>query len=226
MAIRDWADGEGPREKLVRHGAATLSDAELVAILLRTGAGRGRSAVDVARELLAECGGLRYLGRLTPDHLCRIDGIGATKATTVLAMEELARRWALPPSADAPHIGSSREVFVRYGPRLCRKTREELLVVAVNVRHAIVREAVVAQGDACGAAVLPRAVFAPAMTTSAAAILVVHNHPSGDPSPSLADREATLLLARIGALLGIPLLDHLIIGDGIYFSFRDAGALG
>lgn len=225
MAIRDWEQGERPREKLGRHGAATLSDAELVAIVLRTGSGAGRSAVDVAHDVLSACGGLHRLGRLTPDLLCRIDGIGSVKAMTLLAVEELARRWAMPPPADVPQIGSSREAFVRYGPRLCRKTREELLVVAVNVRHAILREEVVAQGEVSGAAVVPRMVFAPAIGTAAAAVLIVHNHPSGDPTPSPADREVTAHLAKVGVLIGIPLLDHLIIGDGTYYSFRDAGEL-
>lgn len=225
MSIRSWAADDRPREKLVRHGARALSDAELVAILLRTGGGRGTSAVDVARAVLHEVGGLHRLAGLDVDRLRGMKGMGPVKAITLCAAEELARRWAAPRSATVPQCGSSQEFFALYGPRLARRPQEELLVVSLNARYQVLREDVAARGDSGGASVHPRAIYAAAIAASAAAIALLHNHPSGDPAPSEADRECTARLAAAGRLIGIPLLDHLIIGDGAYFSFRDAGLL-
>lgn len=225
MSIRQWPADERPREKLWRHGPTILSDTELIAILLRTGAGRGTSAIDVARQVVASGGGWQGLSTVDLHALCRIRGVGQVKAATVAAAIELARRWATPKKIHAPRLHSSQAFFAAFGPRLTRLTHEQLVVVALNTQYQLLRETTVAIGDVGGAPVHPRAVFQVAIAVSAAAIGVLHNHPSGDARPSAADRDVTDRLAEAGRLIGIPLLDHLIIGDGTYFSFRDAGLI-
>lgn len=224
MAISDWPAGERPREKFRQHGARTLSDTELLAILLRHGS-RGRSACAVAHAVLTAVGGFAGLGATTVEALAALPGVGEVKAVTLAAACELARRWeqARRPADDGIH--SSASLYERYRPQLRLRGEEHFLLIALDAKHRPVREHWVSQGDRLQTTICPRALFAAALASHPVAIALLHNHPSGDPQPSTADHEVTMQLAAAGHLLETPLLDHVIVGDEEYFSFRDAGLL-
>ncbi|MBI4237157.1 MAG: DNA repair protein RadC [Deltaproteobacteria bacterium] len=225
MGIGAWPVGERPREKMVAHGARALSDAELIAILLRSGT-RGQSACDVARELLTHCSGLHGLMGAELDEVATVPGVGRVKAVILAAAMELARRWATAQPSAPPVLDSSEALFMRYHPQLRSRGREHFVAVALDGRHRLLREQWVSAGDRGSAVVPVRELFAAALACRAGALAVLHNHPSGDAAPSADDHHVTEHLAAAGRFLDIPLLDHLIIGDSDYFSFRDAGLLG
>jgi len=214
---------ERPRERLLAHGAAPLSDAELLALLLRTGA-RGRAATQLARQLLAG-GGLSTLAQAAPGELAAIAGIGPAKAATLLAAFELARRLAATPLQRGERLGSPGDVHRHFHPRLRDAPTEQFHILLLDARHRVLRSVLTSQGTLTASLVHPREVFRPALREGAAALVLVHNHPSGDPTPSLEDREITRRLARAGVLLGIPVLDHVIVADRGYASLREQGEL-
>jgi DNA repair protein RadC len=213
---------ERPREQPLAHGAAALSNAELLALLLRTGA-RRRGATHVAHELLAN--GLSALAQAAPGELAAVAGIGPTKAATLLAAFELGRRIAARPLQRGERIGSPEDVHRHFHARLRDAPAEEFHIVLLDARHRILRSVLTSQGTLTASLVHPREVFRPALREAAAALVLVHNHPSGDPTPSTEDREITRRLARAGALLGIPVLDHVIVADRGYASLREQGEL-
>ena len=223
-AIRHWPETERPRERLLRDGASTLTDAQLLAILLRVGRDRA-SAVDVAMEVLQAVGGIQGLGRSGIDELCRVRGVGAAKAAQLKAAIELGKRALAAPLSTGTRIGSSADVFHAYHSRLRDLKQECFLLILLDAKHAVLRDVTVSQGSLTMSLVHPRDVFAPAIKEAAAALIVLHNHPSGDPEPSQEDRALTARLSAVGDTLGIPLLDHLVIGDGRYVSFADRGWL-
>ncbi len=223
-AIRHWPEGERPRERLLRQGAASLTDAQLLAIVLRVGRDRA-SAVEVAMEVLDAVGGVQGLGQSGIDELRRVRGVGAAKAAQVKAAVELGRRAMAAPLSTGRRLSSSGEVFRIYHSRLRDLRQECFLLVLLDAKHAVLRDVTVSQGSLTMSLVHPREVFAPAVRESAAAVIALHNHPSGDPEPSAEDRALTARLASVGQLLGIPLLDHVVIGDGRYVSFADRGWL-
>lgn len=223
-AIRHWPERERPRERLLQEGAATLTDAQLLAILLRVGRDKA-SAVDVAMDLLTAVGGVQGLGQSGVDALCRVRGIGTAKAAQLKAALELGKRAMAAPLSTGMRIGSSADVFRAYHSRLRDLKQECFLLILLDAKHAVVRDHTVSQGSLTMSLVHPREVFVPAVKESAAAVIVLHNHPSGDPEPSAEDRALTARLASVGELLGIPLLDHVVIGDGRYVSFADRGWL-
>ncbi len=225
--IKDWPQDERPREKLLARGADTLSDAELLALVLRTGdASGGASAMDLARTLLAQFGSLRELGRATVAELCRTKGIGPAKAAELLAVAEIARRFEGEALRPGDRFTSSAEVFRYYNGRLADRRKEVFLALLLDSKNRIIREVQVSEGSLTASIVHPREVFAPVVRDSAAAVLFVHNHPSGDPSPSREDLEITTRLCQAGDLMGVRVLDHIIIGRGEYVSFADRGLLG
>jgi DNA repair protein RadC len=208
---------ERPRERLLRHGAQTLSDGELVAVLLRTG-GRDRPVLDLARDLLAHFGGLPGLAAATAAEVATFRGIGPGKAALLGAAAELAARVAADGSGEPPRAGrtsgalrSSGDVYRRLRPRLARRRHEIFLALLLNARNQVLREEVVARGTVTDAPAHPREAFAAAVREGAAGVIFAHNHPSGDPSPSPADIALTHRLVAAGELLGIPVLDHVII---------------
>ena len=211
-----------PRERLFAHGAAPLTNAELLALLLRTGA-RGRSASQLARLLLAP--GIEALAQYSPSELAAIPGIGPAKAASVLAALELARRLAARPLQRGDRIGSPEDVHRHFHARLRDAKTEEFHIVLLDARHRVLRSVLTSQGTLTASLVHPREVFRPALREAAAALVLVHNHPSGDPTPSGEDRELTRRLARAGALLGVPVLDHVIVADRGYASLREQGDL-
>jgi DNA repair protein RadC len=222
--IKQWPESERPRERLLRAGAEMLSDAELLAIVLRVGRAKS-SAVDVARELLEQLEGLRGLANRGVQELCMVRGIGPAKAAQLKAAAELGKRTMATPLSTGTRIGSSEGLFKHYYPRLRDLRHELFVIVLLDAKHAIIRDATVSKGSLTLSVVHPREVFNLAVRESAAAVIFVHNHPSGDPQPSPEDRVLTTRLVQAGDLLGIPVLDHLIVGDGRYVSFADRGWL-
>ncbi|CAN5674473.1 DNA repair protein RadC [soil metagenome] len=221
-AIKQWPVPERPRERLHTDGAGALASRELLAILV--GSGReGSSAVDIAGELLRSSeGSLRRLATATPVELAKVRGVGPAVAARVSAALELGRRLAREGPLERNRIRGPRDVYERCAPSLRDLPQEEFRVLLLNTQHAVVRELVITRGTLDTSVVHPREVFRAAITESAAAMILVHNHPSGDATPSPEDRIVTTQLAQAGKLLGIAVLDHIVIGDGRYVSFVEA----
>jgi DNA repair protein RadC len=186
----------------------------------------GRSALDVAENLLQEAGGsLRRLAARPVAELRQTRGVGAAVAARVAAALELGRRLAREGPLERGRIRGPSDVYERCAPALRDLLHEEFRVLLLNTQHAVLRELLVTRGILDASVVHPREVFKPAVAESAAALILVHNHPSGDPAPSAEDREVTRQLAEAGRILGIPVLDHVVIGDARYVSFVEAGYL-
>lgn len=220
--IGDWPETERPRERLLKHGPDSLSDAQLVAILLRVGR-QEASAVDVAREILQRLRGISGLVHCGLEEICMIPGIGPAKAAQLKAAIEIGRRAMAAPLSTGFRVTSSADLFTHFHPRLRNLRHEIFTTILLDAKNAIIREAVVSEGSLTHSIVHPREVFQSAIRESAASIILLHNHPSGDPMPSQEDRLLTTRLIAGGQLLGIRVLDHLVIGDGRYVSFADQG---
>lgn len=224
--IKLWPEGERPREKLVANGPESLSDAELLALILRTGDhAAGLSAIDMGRELIREFGDLRNLSRASVSEICRIKGTGPAKASSIKAALELANRCSSHNLASGERYTSPAQVFQHYHHRFRDRRKEYVLALLLDGKNRIIREVRISEGSLNQSIVHPREVFNPAVRDSAAALILVHNHPTGDPAPSREDLELTRRLKEAGELMGIRLLDHVIIGDGSYVSLADKGLL-
>jgi DNA repair protein RadC len=224
-AIREWPHSDRPRERLDEFGASSLSTRELLAILIGSGP-RGRSAVDVAGQLLGGVGGsLRRLAACAPGELKLVHGVGPAVGARVAAALELGRRLAREGPAERGRIRGPADVYERCAPTLRDLQQEEFRVLLLNTQHSVMKELLVTRGILDASVVHPREVFKAAVVESAAAVILVHNHPSGDPTPSAEDREVTRQLAEAGQLMGIPVLDHVVVGDGRWVSFAEAGLL-
>jgi len=224
LPIPEWPEEERPRERLYRYGPESLSDAQLLAILLRTGDTR-RSAVGVAMELVSRFRDLRELGRAGVNEISQVPGIGKAKAAQVVAAMELGKRVQAFPLKTGDLIRGSRDVFESCHPYMRDLRKEVFRVVLLNGKNRVIRTVTISEGSLTSCPVHPREVFVPAVRESSAAILLVHNHPSGDPSPSREDIEISRRLLEAGEMLGIPVLDHVVMGDGKYFSFVDQGLM-
>jgi DNA repair protein RadC len=228
LKIREMPQEERPREKLAAHGAAALTDPELIAILLRTGV-VGANAVEVGRELLKRYGSLAGLSRCTVDELAKIRGVGFAKAVQLVAAfglgQRLARETLSKQKIDSPELANEL-----VGGEMRRLHKESLRVILLDTRYHLIRIEEVSIGSVNESIAHPRDVFRPAVVSSAYAVIVVHKHPTGDPSPSQTDHSLTRRLAEAAELLQIKLLDHIIIGapseqGAGYFSFKEAGVL-
>jgi DNA repair protein RadC len=214
-----------PRERLFRHGAAALTTAELLAILIGTGP-PGSSAPDVAIALLARVGPeLAQLARRTPSELAVVPGVGRAKAARVVAALEVGRRLLEEARPERSRIRSPADVFRWFAPRLADLAAEEFHVLALDSQSGVLRDMLVTRGILNSSLVHPREVFRGAIAEAAAGIIVVHNHPSGDPSPSADDRAVTRQLVEAGRVLDLPVYDHVIVGASRYLSFAEAGLL-
>jgi DNA repair protein RadC len=222
--ITRWPATERPRERLLAKGPDALSDAQLLAILLRTGR-RDSSAVEVALELLRRVGGLSGLAHCGNEELCAIPGVGPAKVAQLKAAIELGRRAMAVPLSTGTRVSSSRDLFEHFHPMLRDVKHELFKVVLLDAKNTVLKELTVSKGSLTLSIVHPREVFAPAVRESAAAVIFLHNHPSGDPTPSLEDRQLTDRLVEAGRLLGIRVLDHVILGESRYVSFADEGWL-
>ena len=211
-------------ERVHRHGAASLSDAHLLAILIRSGEG-GRSAVDVGRELLERFGSLAGIAQAGIAEICEVRGIGPAKAAELKAAIEIGRRYQKP-KLDGASFCSSQDVADFYRPRLKDAKQESFYCALLDVKNRFIHEAVVvSKGTLTASLVHPRDTFKAAIRESAAAVIFIHNHPSGDTRPSQEDILLTKRLVQAGEVLGIRVLDHIIVGDGSHFSFRDRGLM-
>lgn len=224
IGMMDLPEWERPREKLRLQGVSGLSNAELLAVLLGSGT-REQSALSLAQALLVSFPkGLSQMEELTLEELMEFPGIGLAKAARILCSLELARRVGLEP-AHQMCVSSPEAVYQYMKNKLMHLQREVFICLHLNVKNRIIAEDTVSVGTLNNSLVHPREVFKKAVKNGAAAILVVHNHPSGDPTPSQDDHRVTLRLKEVGELLGIPLIDHIIIAKEGNFSFREQGIL-
>jgi DNA repair protein RadC len=225
LTIRELPPSERPRERLKALGASALSTAELLALLVGSGAG-GRSALSLGHEILAVAGGsLRRLAAQPVAALTALGGVGTARAVAIHAALELGRRLSVEARDDGAPVRSPRDVFAAYAPRLEDLPVEEFHVAVLDSQHRLERDITVTRGILNSSLVHPREVFREAIAERAAAVILVHNHPSGDPTPSADDRAVTEQLVAAGRLLDIPVHDHVIIGRGRYASFAEAGLL-
>ena len=223
--IRELPPSERPRERLKSMGAQTLSVAELLAIIIGSGAG-GRSALDVGRTILARAdGSLRRVATQPVAALTAMRGVGPARAVAIHAALELGRRMAAEERDVGAPMRSPRDVFTAFACRLQDLPVEEFHVAVLDAQHRLERDITVTRGILNSSLVHPREVFREAIAERAAAIILVHNHPSGDPTPSADDRLVTDQLVAAGRLLDIPVHDHVIVGRGRYTSFAEAGLL-
>jgi DNA repair protein RadC len=224
--IKDWPEDERPREKLLKLGAEVLSEAELLALLIRTGDPTTKqSAVDIGRSMLQEFGSLRNLAAATATEICRIKGTGPAKAAAIKAALEMASRINTDRLINGERFTSPEQVYQHYHYTFRDRRKEYFMTLLLDSKNRILKEVRISEGSLNQSIVHPREVFNPAVRESAAAIILVHNHPSGDPTPSREDREITRRLKEAGELMGVAVLDHIIIGDGSFISFSAQGML-
>lgn len=224
--IKSWPEEDRPREKLLEKGPEFLSPAELLAILLRNGnASTGESAVDQAHVLLSQFGGLKGIDDAPIAKLRAIKGMGTAKIAQVKAGLELARRLKQDKWEPGRPLRSSEEVYRHFRGALEKERREIFYVVLLTNKNRKIREVKISEGSLTASLVHPREVYNPVIRESAAAVIFVHNHPSGDPAPSPEDLEITRRLKEVGEVMGIRVLDHVVIGRDRYFSFSDRGIL-
>ena len=224
MTIKELPADERPREKLREHGAHSLGNSELLAILLRTGS-HDSSALRLAEHLLDQQEGLAGLGNATMEDLEQIKGIGEAKALTIMAAVELGRRVLSLAPLDRIGIRTPDDVAALLMPRFRYETRENFLAVLLSTKNHVLKTSVISIGSLNASIVHPRELFREAINASAASVILAHNHPSGDPAPSAEDIDLTRKLAEAGKLLDIPVLDHIILGDGKYISLKEKGIL-
>lgn len=222
--MKDVAPYERPREKLARVGVGSLGENELLALVLGVGS-RGSDALELANCLLHVVGGVHGLVRSDFDALCRVPGVGAVKAAQIVAAVELGRRTLICRAADRPRLRTPRDIATHLLPQYGALPVEHFGIVMLDTKHRVIRIRIVAIGSLDTTVVHPREVFREAASASAAAIVLFHNHPSGDPRPSQDDVALTAQLVDAGQVVGIDVLDHLILADQRYYSFTEAGQL-
>ncbi|HYW33240.1 MAG TPA: DNA repair protein RadC [Gemmatimonas sp.] len=225
LTIRELPSTERPRERMRTLGTAALSTTELMAVVLGTG-GAGLSSLECARAILESAGG--SLGRLAGAPLAaltRVPGVGSARASAVHAALEIGRRMAAEAREAGVPLRGPRDVAAAFSPRLQDLPVEEFHVAILDAQHRLERDVLITRGLLNSSLVHPREVFREAIAERAAAVILVHNHPSGDPTPSAEDRAVTEQLVAAGRLLDIPVHDHIIVGRGRYVSFAEAGLL-
>ncbi|GAB2770045.1 DNA repair protein RadC [Rhabdobacter roseus] len=221
--ILSWAEEDRPREKLLLKGKAALTDAELIAILIGSGTVE-LSAVDVAKMILGSAGNnLNELARHGVKELTKIKGIGEAKAITIVAALELGRRRKESTMLRRRRIGSSLDAYEEMKPYLLDKPHEEFWILLLNRANEVLRPVQISTGGVAGTVADPKMIFKHALEQLASSIILFHNHPSGNLSPSQADRDLTRKLKEAGRMLDLPVLDHLIFTDSGYYSFADEG---
>jgi DNA repair protein RadC len=226
QTIKDWPAQDRPREKLLEKGAQALTETELVAIILRNGnASTGETAIDQARLLLDKFQSLKGIDQASISEITSFKGIGPAKASQIKASLEMARRIGNQPWENGQPLRSSEDVFHHFRDILEKEKREFFYVVLLNNKNRKLRDVKISEGSLTAALVHPREVYNPVIRESAAAVIFVHNHPSGDPSPSAEDIEITRRLKEVGDVMGVRVLDHIVIGHDRYFSFSDKGML-
>ncbi|MET0961773.1 MAG: DNA repair protein RadC [Noviherbaspirillum sp.] len=224
MGISDWPEALRPRERLIRHGTGSLSDAELLAIFLRTGL-PGCSAIDLAQRLLLHFGSLGKLCNAGMQEFCALPGLGPAKFAQLHAVMELARRTAQEDIARGAEMTSSIAFRKYLTLRLWSLPYESFAIIFLDVRHCVISCEELARGSLTHASVYPREVVRAALRNNAAAVILAHNHPSGDAKPTPQDHEMTELLGSALGLMEVRLLDHLIVAGRHIYSFAEHGEL-
>lgn len=222
--ITDWPENDRPRERLSQFGPESLSDAEILAIILRTGDQEG-TALDLARKLINDFGGFRGLDARSVAELCQIHGIGPAKAAQIKAALEAGKRLFLEDVRTRQKVESSDDVYRLVNPRLRDLDREVFKILLLTSRNTVIAEKTVFEGSLTESLVSPREIIKEAVNHAAASVVFIHNHPSGNPEPSEEDKRVTRQLAAACELIGVAVLDHIIVGSNGYFSFADAGLL-
>lgn len=216
------APQDRPREKLERSGAGALGDNELLAVLIGHGTA-GDSALSVANRLLAASGGVHGLTRMTRDEVAAVPGLGAAMASRVQAAIELGRRTLMRPAAPRPQLLTPRDIAELLLPQFGASPVEQVGVLLLDARHRLMRVRTISVGSLDTSVVHPREVFRPAITLGAAAVVLFHNHPSGDPTPTSEDIALTRRVRHAGDVIGIDVVDHIVLADARYCSVRQAG---
>ncbi|WP_159881154.1 RadC family protein [Paenibacillus puerhi] len=224
FTLRDVPIEDRPRERMIQHGAEALSNAELLAILLRTGT-IAESAVRLAERLLRESGGLRKLADVSTEQLTEIKGIGAAKALQIKAGIELGRRMARSTMNDAVTIRSPQDAAALLMEDMRYLQKEHFVCLFLNTKNHVIGQETLSMGSLNASIVHPREVFRAAIKRSSASIVCAHNHPSGDPTPSPEDIQLTQRLVEAGEIVGIEVLDHLVIGDRRFVSLKELGLM-
>lgn len=219
MRIKDISVENRPRERLEKQGVTALSDAELLAVILKTG-NRNENVIDMSNRLLAKYG-IAKLSSCSLKELQAINGIGSAKASQILALFEFNKRHNLAKQNGKP-LRSAKDVFNYMQPKLAQLDRERFMVLHLDTKNCTLKEEVVSIGTLNGAIVHPRELFKSAIKENANSVILVHNHPSGDPTPSQEDVEVTERVMEAGKVLGIDVLDHVIIGNETYWSFKES----
>ena len=227
VMVRDLPKEERPREKLIQRGAASLSDTELLAILLRTGT-PSVSVLHLAEEVLAKYQdkGLVSIMNISPQEIASVHGVGLAKAATIVAAVELGRRLSTRAAQKLEKIEGPEDVARYASPLLRFEQKEHFLVMLLDVRNRVLAMPTISIGSLTASVAHPREIFREAIRYSAANMILIHNHPSGDPTPSREDIRLTKQMMKAGEIMGIPVLDHIIIaGDG-FLSLKEADCLG
>jgi len=222
--MKDVAPHDRPREKMERLGAAALGDNELLALVIGSGS-RGRNALQVANRLIEHVGGLHGLTRVTVGELRRVAGVGRARAAQVLAAVEFGRRTLVRGDVERPNLGSPGQLAAHLLPLYGSGAVEQFGLVMLDTKSRLLRIKLVSTGSIDSTVVHPREVFREAAAAGAAAIVLFHNHPSGDPTPSADDLVLTVRLVSAGTVMGIDVVDHLVLADQRYFSLAEAGIM-
>jgi len=223
--LSQWPRGEGPRERLLSHGSASLSTAQLLAVLLRTGGRRGQTALELSRRVIAHFGSVEELAHAGPEELQQIPGVGPAGAATISAALELGRRAHPAGRNRRPAFSSAAEAASWLMPRMAHLRKELFVALLLDGKNRLIRQVRISEGSLSSSIVHPREAFLPAVRASAASVIFAHNHPSGDPGPSREDLAVTEQLRQAGGILGIAVLDHVIIGAGEFTSLAGSGRL-
>ncbi len=224
-SIKGWAEDDRPREKLLNKGAASLSNAELIAILISSG-NHNESAVELSKRILNDVNdNFSELARLTLSDLQKYKGIGEAKAITIAAALELGRRRSTSVLTDKPQVKDSKTAYILLQKELGDLNYESFCVVLLNRANKVLKTVRISDGGITGTVVDQRKVFKIALDNNATSIILGHNHPSGQLTPSDADIQLTKKMKEAGIVLDLPVLDHIIVGDGNYYSFADEGIM-
>lgn len=224
LTIKELPSDERPRERLIKYGAEMLSNAELLAIILRVGTPK-YSAIGMAEHILHEFSGLRGIATASIDELSRIDGLGTAKASQIQAMVELGKRLASTVEQSRPAIRCPQDAADLVMPELRDAKQEHFKALLLNTKNEVLKIKTITKGCLDSSLIAPRELFKEAISNTSASVVVAHNHPSGDPTPSREDIATTKRLCQAGELIGIEVLDHIIIGDNRWVSLKERGLM-
>lgn len=224
ITIKEMPEEERPREKMMKYGSDKVTNAELLAIIIRTGSRRA-SAVHLADKILSRAENLRELPNLSIQELMEIKGIGLAKGVQIKAALELGRRIASSFRLETRSISSPRDVADYLMEEMRYYQKEYFKAVFLNTKNQVISTDIISIGSLNSSIVHPREIFSAAVKKASASLILVHNHPSGDPTPSREDIEVTKRIVQAGEIIGVSVLDHLIIGEGRYYSFRESGLI-